>query len=107
MSKSFIFILLLFISMASCQKDTDDYTDVTIQGYDLRLCACCGGLLVEIDAPIDGIHGDVYQWYQKHNKHGITGETKFPVKAKIKFYHLAESCVASTGEIEITDLILK
>ncbi|MEY3421216.1 MAG: hypothetical protein RIR48_1505, partial [Bacteroidota bacterium] len=36
---------------------------------------------------------------------GINPSDTFPIKVKIKYFFLANTCVASDGEIEITDLV--
>lgn len=95
-----VFSALFILLILSCGKDNDELLTASIEGYDLRLCACCGGLLVKPE----NTEGDVYQWYQKNNAFGIDGNSKFPLKVKIKYHHLAQTCVASDGEIEITVL---
>lgn len=72
----------------------------TIEGYDLRLCAFCGGLIVK---PSDA-NGDTYQWYQKNQTFDIGESDKFPLEVKIKYHNLIFDCIASDGEIEITAL---
>jgi hypothetical protein len=42
-------ILLVFILMA-CSKENDNYrSNGVIIGYDITMCACCGGLIIIID----------------------------------------------------------
>lgn len=96
-----IFLFFLLAGFFSCSKSDDDYTKATIKGYDLRLCVCCGGLLVSLDEKPD----EVYQWYQKTGNLNVTEKDKFPLKVKIKYHFLAQTCTASAGEIEITDLV--
>jgi hypothetical protein len=100
--KKLIFLLVAgFVFLISCDKDEDAYAPATILGYDLRLCACCGGLLVDFG---DDNTSDTYQWHQKNDHLGITPDDTFPLKVKIKYHHLVQTCVASKGEIEITAL---
>ena len=100
--KKLIFLLVAgFIMLISCNKDEDPYIEATIVGYDLRLCACCGGLLVDLG---DDNTSDTYQWYQKNDNLGVIPGDTFPMKVKIKYHHLVQSCVASKGEIEISAL---
>jgi hypothetical protein len=70
-------------------------------GYDLRLCACCGGLLISLDST----NNDVYQWYQKNGDFGVTYLDTFPMQVKIRYHHVSNTCVASKGEIEINELV--
>ncbi len=94
---------VLFLGIAlliGCSKGAEDKIGATIEGYDLRLCACCGGLLVKPDDQ----PGSTFQWYQKNGNFNVTFEDKFPLRVWIRYHHLAQSCVASDGEIEITEL---
>jgi hypothetical protein len=47
--KTIRIILLVFIMMA-CTKENDNYrSQGEITGYDVTMCACCGGLIIIID----------------------------------------------------------
>ncbi len=92
--------LLILCFGISCSDSSDDMVTATIEGYDLRLCACCGGLMVK---PSDA-NGDNYQWYQKNQKFDVGESDKFPLKVKIKYHNRNTDCIASDGEIEITAL---
>jgi hypothetical protein len=94
-----VLFIFLFTGFA-CSDSSDDMVSATIEGYDLRLCACCGGLIVK---PSDA-NGDTYQWYQKNQKFDVGESDKFPLKVKIKYHNLFVDCIASDGEIEITAL---
>jgi len=96
-----IFYVVIIVVALSCSKEECVYTPATILGYDLRLCACCGGLMVDLG---DDNTNDVYQWYQKNDDLGVTYEDIFPLNVKIKYHHLVQTCIASKGEIEITGL---
>jgi hypothetical protein len=90
-------LFLASITLLSCGKD-EGFENAIIEGYDLRYCACCGGLLIKISDE------KTYQWYQQNEKFDITPKSIFPMKVKIKYYHLVSSCTASDGNIEITEL---
>lgn len=94
----FMYFIIATMTLWSCSKE--DSVIASVEGYDLRLCGCCGGLLVK---PADG-NGDIYQWHQKNGNFGVSIDDTFPLKVRIKYHHLAQSCVASDGEIEITAL---
>ena len=95
--------IIAFTSMIfyGCSDADDGLTDATLSGYDLRLCACCGGVLVQLDHN----QKDTYQWQQRNENFGIKPTDTFPLKVKIKYHFLANTCVASAGEIQITELI--
>lgn len=95
--------VLLFgvIVLMACTAHNDDLSDATFIGVDARLCACCGGFLIKVsDKP-----GETFQWQQRGETFGINASDAFPFKSKIKYHFLANTCVASDGEIEITELI--
>jgi hypothetical protein len=98
------FLFLVFILscvMYSCTKTEDGLTEATIIGYDLRLCACCGGVMVKLNEK----QNDIYQWQQRIESFGVKPTDSFPQKVKIKYHFLVNTCVASAGEIEITELV--
>jgi hypothetical protein len=50
MKSSRLLILLIFIALASCNKDNDSFKSVgTITGFDGTECGCCGGYIIYID----------------------------------------------------------
>lgn len=97
--KPIIGLFLVFI--LGCCKSEGHWVSATLEGYDLRLCACCGGCLVKPnDAP-----DKVFQWYQKGETFDITGLDTFPMKVMINYNLIQQSCIASDGEIEINELV--
>ncbi len=102
MKRTIFLLTFILLALTSCHKEleTDQLIPATIIGYDLRLCACCGGLLINFDP----LTNDVYQWYQKSGDLGVTPKDTFPLKVKIRYHHLINTCVASKGEIEINEL---
>jgi len=50
MKNSRLLILLTFVALASCNKDSDNFKSVgTITGVDGTMCGCCGGYIINID----------------------------------------------------------
>jgi hypothetical protein len=48
--KKIILVTLLFLPIViSCKKEAQDEYNGIITGYDLRMCACCGGTFITID----------------------------------------------------------
>ena len=85
--KKWTFILygLIIFSALSCSKEDEKLTPAIIIGYDLRLCACCGGLMVDLG---DDNTNDVYQWYQKNDEFAEFLRIKQKFLAKDKYNQL-------------------
>jgi hypothetical protein len=48
--KNFILILMIgAFTFISCKKDPQTEYNGKIIGYDLTMCACCGGIIIDID----------------------------------------------------------
>jgi hypothetical protein len=43
-----LWITFVLLFSYACSKD-DGFVNATVNGYDLRLCACCGGILIETE----------------------------------------------------------
>jgi hypothetical protein len=100
---SFIIILVLSIlTLGSCRKDKKVMVDATIQGYDSRMCACCGGIMISLP---EG--DDHYSW--PHLTDGlpahfpIDSATKFPVYVRIA-WQPHPTAFESCKRIIVTDI---
>ena len=92
---------LVTVLLYSCTDTEEGLTNATLVNVDSRLCPCCGGILIELNEN----EKETYQWQQRSEKFGISPSDTFPINVKIKYYFLANTCVASDGEIEITELV--
>lgn len=57
----------------------------TINGYDLRTCACCGGLLVNFDSITKAYSGTFYDCDNAPSSLGIDSNTVFPIYLKVNW----------------------
>ena len=92
---------MVAVLLYSCTDTEEGLTNATLVNVDARLCPCCGGILIKLSEN----EKETYQWQQRGEKFGINPSDTFPIKVKIKYHFLANTCVASDGEIEITDLV--
>lgn len=84
--KTIIVCLIIFVfSMSGCSNNTsseDKQYNAIITGYDMRMCMCCGGLMVTFQdnpTPYSG------KFYLIHNSSelGIDEKTTFPIYVNI------------------------
>lgn len=81
-SKIIMFLLSAVAFTASCKKDHKLSVYNTNHGtisLDYRMCAMCGGYLIEFDNDTSTI----YRSFQIPDNSGVTSGTTFPVKATI------------------------
>jgi hypothetical protein len=78
-------ILLVFIMLA-CSKENDNYrSNGVIIGYDISMCACCGGLIIIIDEVrylIDSLPVDS----------GIDKAATYPFSVKLDWQLIKQGC---------------
>lgn len=77
-----------------------------ITGFDARRCLCCGGFMVTFSDNPTPYEADYYQWRptDEEQNFGVTHASHFPLRVKISFQPKASDCVASLGEIFITEM---
>jgi len=75
------FLLLLSIAISACKKSGElpSHANKGVITQDFRMCAICGGYFVKFDTDTSV----VYRTFQDLSSFGITGNTKFPLKATI------------------------
>jgi hypothetical protein len=90
------FILLTLLS--SCE-DEREYSNGTILGGDMRLCGCCGGLVIEID-------DKTYRFFNDELPPGSinfeTADVDFPLEVKVQWKLKKDGCMGD--EILITKI---
>lgn len=82
--KLILILCISVISLLSCEKESSENTPETnaiIQGYDLSLCACCGGWIINIEG-----NEDRDRFSQLPANSGIDlDKAEFPLSVKIEW----------------------
>ena len=94
----FLSLLLLIsfsVGLSSCKKDC--FYNARVLEYDTRKCACCGGLVVEVD-------GKTYQAFLYPESLSPEMRTEYPYGVNIEYKRRAEGdgCSVTDGLIDIT-----
>jgi len=96
MNKAISFILLISFTLFvySCNKDEHEYMgEGVITGYDPRDCACCGGLLINLNSSsIDMFSDSTYQIDKVPGNFPIDGNTIFPVFIRLDYVRTNALC---------------
>ena len=97
-----LFGIICLIMVSSCQKTNENagLSDAIITGYDLRACACCGGLMVTFSTDTTRYSGTFYLVNQLPNNSGIDNNTKFPLDVKISWKFSTREC-GSTKFVDV------
>ena len=94
----FLFVLLLAaftLLISGCKKDC--FYNARVIEYDYRKCACCGGLVVEIE-------GHTYQAFVYPETLSPDVRDQFPYEVNIEYNHRTpgDGCNVTDGLIDIT-----
>lgn len=83
------------LGLTACDKSTTYESEGTITGFDLAMCACCGGYFIEID-------GEQYRFYEENlpNNHQLDLNA-LPVDVQLNWDEPTNEC---TRIIEITEI---
>lgn len=87
----FVALMIAMSAMTGCKKD-NGYTPAVITGYDLRMCACCGGLMINFDNNPKPYSGPGYDVSNNPDSLGITSTTTFPIYMNVKWEHTPYAC---------------
>jgi hypothetical protein len=74
-----MFILLL---TTSCKKEQPYMNDAIITGSDMRMCVCCGGLMITFNGETKPYTGD-FKLIENSADLGITEKDTFPIYVKV------------------------
>jgi hypothetical protein len=77
--------------MTSCKKNNSYMSDAVITGYDARLCACCGGLMINFDGVIEPYKGD-FKLIDNSSDLGISLNEVFPIYVKVDWTSNRNTC---------------
>lgn len=91
----------LALLTGACKKDKEPTFDAVITGYDPRLCACCGELMINFKGETRPFIGD-FKLIDNSVDLGIGSSEKFPVYVKVDWVGLPDKCVGNF--IKITSL---
>ena len=87
MKRSFQLTIVLptifFVINNSCKKETLANYNVVITGFDLRMCACCGGLMINFDEETKPYNGD-FKLIENSSDLGISENDNFPIYARVE-----------------------
>lgn len=100
---------MAFIADISCRKSAKDENVVhaVITGYDPRMCACCGGLMINFDGQTDpGFSTDYYLIKNDPASLGITANTIFPVHANVTWTLETPAGCGSKGFVRIGSIVI-
>jgi hypothetical protein len=105
-----IILILNMIIIGACNKPKpttackEGYVKAIITGYDMRKCACCGGLMVTFSNDPTPYSADFVLVETMPKGSTINESTKFPVHVCIKYEKLETSC--GTVKIKVTDMVV-
>ncbi|MFI5221343.1 MAG: hypothetical protein ACHQK8_03380 [Bacteroidia bacterium] len=80
-----LFILNVSCMKHDCGKPANTLTDAIITGNDLRMCACCGGLMITFSNDPKTYSATFYDIDKLPANSGITESSPFPIYVKVKY----------------------
>lgn len=102
-----VFIAILFLTTLSCKKSNTNAIHAIITGYDPRMCACCGGLMINFEGITHPpMSPDYYQVKNDPASLGIMPTTAFPVYADVTYVLEAQPGCGSKGFVRITSIVI-
>jgi hypothetical protein len=95
------FILILLVILGCRYDDTSrvKYNSI-ITGYDVRDCACCGGLLINFEDQTQPYQGNYFLIDNTPSDLGIEANSTFPIYALVEY--LVTSNVCGGNHVHIT-----
>jgi hypothetical protein len=85
MKKSLIAITAIFLLVInSCKKETTSGYNAILTGFDLRMCECCGGLMINFNEETKPYTGN-FKLIDNAADLGISENDKFPIYAKVEW----------------------
>ena len=77
-----IALTILSVLSSSCKKDDKYMSHAVITGYDGRMCACCGGLMITFNGETRPYEGD-FKLIDNSSELGFTLNDAFPIYVKV------------------------
>jgi hypothetical protein len=84
-------LALLLLAASGCKKSDKPLTSAVITGYDPRMCACCGGLILNFNGETSLFAKD-FKLIENANDLGLAGNEHFPLFVQVEWVSLASSC---------------
>jgi hypothetical protein len=85
--------LMTLTLIFACSKKEDYMGDGVITGFDPRDCACCGGLLINLNSNSTELFTDsTYQVDLVPNDFYIDADTGFPVMIRLDYSRNSKKC---------------
>lgn len=84
-------LALLLLANGSCKKADDYMTEAVIVGYDPRLCACCGGLMISFKGPTTVFDADD-KTINNAADLGLGPNETFPLHVQVNYTKVVGSC---------------
>jgi hypothetical protein len=103
-------MVLAFAIMGACCKPKpvssckEGYTKAIITGYDMRKCACCGGLMITFSNDDKPYSSDFVLVNSLPTGTTINESSKFPMSVCIKYEKLESPC--GMVKLRVTNLIV-
>lgn len=89
---------LLSLLNGSCKKDDKYMSDAVITGYDGRMCACCGGLMITFNGETRPYEGD-FKLIDNSADLSIKPADTFPIYVKVDWTTDPSRCFGNYIEV--------
>jgi hypothetical protein len=85
-------IVTICFAIVSCNKESNTKHKAVITGFDMRLCACCGGLMINFEGDTTFNSNNYYLIINKPEEFGITYDSKFPIYVNVDWEKVPGGC---------------
>jgi hypothetical protein len=96
-------IATIGFAVVSCKKESNTKYKAVITGFDMRYCACCGGLVINFEGDTSFNSNNYYLIVNKPEEFGITYDSKFPIYVNVDWEKVPNGCLGR--EIKINKLV--
>jgi hypothetical protein len=102
-----LLILCLMSWLAACRKDSGNLQDAVITGYDLRMCACCGGFMINLGNDTTVYAGSMYLADTIPQSINLSRPWKFPMRIRMSWFPDTSICGKAMNKIVVTHAELR
>jgi hypothetical protein len=89
-------------TIVACKKEKNTTSKAVITGFDKRLCACCGGLVINFEGDTSFNSSNYYLVINKPEEFGIAYDSQFPIYVNVDWEKISDGCLGK--EIKINKL---